>query len=164
MFTPIRFRAFVLLTCLFALSSSFICSAIDISSTGDWSLSIGASDLVSGAGSDLQGYYESGIGLISIDITGTSGASDAWRVDINKTDGTWHANLHLSAYRTGAGSGLGSISGGTSYQEIANTYLSFFNGSGDRSGITVRLRLGGVSVQVPPATYSATVTFTVIDN
>jgi hypothetical protein len=162
--TPSRFRAFFFLTCLFALSNRSRCEALTIVSSGDWSLPIGASDLVGGAGTDLPGSFESASDLISIDIAGTTGAGDNWRVDVKKTDGTWNANLHLNTYRTGAGSGPGSVSGGTSYQEITGTDASFFSGDGDRSGITVRLKLSGVSVHVPPATYGATVTITVVDN
>jgi hypothetical protein len=136
---------------------------LGIGSTGDWYLTIGSADLVSGPGSNLPSYFESASNLISIDITGAIDDNDNWRVDVKKTDGTWNIALHLNAYRTNDGSGTGSISGGTSYQEITSTDSQFFNGRGDRSDITVRLKMSGISVTLPPATYSTTVTFTVVD-
>lgn len=137
--------------------------AIDITVSGDWSRTITASDLQAGAGSDLASTYESASNQASITISGTGGNTDAWRVDVRRTDGTWHANFTLSVQRTGDGSGAGSISGGTAYQAITTTDASFFSGAGDRSGITVQFKLQGMSVQVAPATYSTTITYTVVD-
>ena len=139
-------------------------AAISISLVGVWSETVDESDLAGGAGSDLISTYESASNQVSIDITGTTGDSDAWRIDVKKTDTSWHSDLHLSLRRTSDGSGSGSITGGTSYQEATDTFTEFFSGSGDRTGINVQLKITGVSVNVPTDTYSTTVYYTVVDN
>ncbi len=135
----------------------------DITATGNWSETIDASDLIGGAGSDLTSTYESASAQTSITITNTQNNVDDWRVDVRRADTTWHGNFTLSVQRTGDGTGGGSISGGVSYQAVGTTDASFFSGAGDRTGITVQLKLDGMSVQVPINTYSTTVTFTVVD-
>lgn len=139
-----------------------VLAVISITVTGSWSETIDASDLQAGAGSDLNSTYESGSSQVSIDISGTAGGGDDWRVDVKKVDTIWHGNLTLWVKRTSAGTG-GSVSGGTFYQPVGGTDSSFFNGSDDVSGIEVQLQLTGVSVSVPPNTYTTTVTYTVVD-
>ena len=133
---------------------------ISITVTGSWSETINASDLQAGAGSDLISTYESAADAGSIDITETSGN---WAVDVKKVDTNWHSNLHLHIKRTSDGSGSGSISGGVSYQEVTDIDQSFFSGDGDRSSVNVQLKLTGISIQVAPDTYTATVYYTVYD-
>jgi len=142
----------------------FLCSraaaSISITVTGSWSETIDASDLVAGAGSDLISTCQSAADAVSIDTTETSGN---WGLDVKKVDTNWHSNLHLYVKRTSDGTGPGSISDGDSYQEITDTDLSFFSGNGDRSNVNVQLQLTGVSVQVPPDTYTTTIYYTVTD-
>jgi len=137
--------------------------AIDIVATGACSETIGASDLVGGAGTDLQGAYESSSDEVAISIINTSGNDDNWRVDVKRTDSTWHGDFKLWVKRTGDGSGGGTIAGGGAYQEVGTAYSGFFSGTGDRNDIRVQLKLSGVSVQVPPHAYSASITYTVVD-
>lgn len=139
-------------------------AAISITAAGFWADIIDETDLVGGPGSNLIDTHESAADQVSIDITGTTGDSDAWRVDVKRLDTAWHADLHLHVQRTSGGSGSGSISGGASYQEIGDTYQSFFSGNGDRTGIDLQLKMTGVSVAVPAATYSSTVYYTIVDN
>lgn len=141
------------------ICSSGICWAITIAVSGNWSETIDASDLQAGAGSDLIDTYES-TDPITIDILVTAGN---WGLDVKKIDGDWHADLHLHAKRTSDGTGSGSISGGDAYQEITGIDQGFFNGNGDRSSVNVRLKLTGVSIQVPPNVYTTTVYYTVSD-
>jgi hypothetical protein len=135
--------------------------AQDITVTGSWFLTIDASDLQAGAGSDLIDTYESASNQVTIDISSVGGNN--WRVDVKKVDTNWHSSFHLYVKRTsnGTGSGGGSISGGTSYQEVTDTDQSFFSGNRNRYGINVQLKLSGVSVQIPPDTYITTVYYTV---
>ena len=138
--------------------------ALDIFATGDWSsLSIGAGDLVAGAGSDLTGSYASGSSATVLDLTGATGFTDAWRVDVRRSDATWDDNVTLSVQRTSDGTGIGSIADGLSYQPVEALDTDFFSGTGDRSGIEIQYRLEGVSIQVAPTTYSTSVIFTVVD-
>ena len=87
-----------------------------------------------------------------------------WRVDVSKTDSNWHTDFTLSVQRTGNGTGAGSISGGTSYQEVTSTDIEFFSGDKNRKDIPVQLRLSGMSVDVAPDTYTTTVYYTVLEN
>lgn len=135
---------------------------INITVAGSWFLTINASDLLAGAGTDLIDTYESAADAVSISISETTGASDNWRVDVKKVDTDWESSFHLYVKRTSQGTG-GSVSGGTAYQEITDADQSFFNGSDDVSGIDIQLKLSGVSVQIPPDTYTTTVYYTVVD-
>lgn len=137
-------------------------AAMSITVTGAWVETIDKYDLVAGAGSDLQSAYTSVSGQVSIDISGTGGASDAWRIDVRKIDSSWNSRLHPYVMRTSAGTG-GSVSGGASYQEVTNINTSFFSGSGDVAGINVQLRMTGASVQITPASYSTVLYYTVVD-
>jgi hypothetical protein len=152
-----------LLSAILALAGT-AWAELSITATGLWSETIDEADLASDPGSDLTSTYESPTDQVSLDITGAVDDLDAWRVDVTRFDATWHANLHLDLRRTSDGSGSGSISGGSSYQEVSETYQSLFSGSGDRTSINIQLRLTGVSVQVPSATYSTTVHYTIVDN
>lgn len=134
--------------------------AIQIVVTGSWTRTIDAADLQGLAGSDLNPVYESATNQIGIDIrqTGT-----IWKVDIKKVDTSWHGNFHLFIRRTSNGSGSGSISGGTTYQEVTDADQAFFSGDDTRNFIDVQLRLEGVSVQIPQDSYSTTVYYTVTE-
>jgi len=139
------------------------CEGIDIAVSGTWTLTSGPSDLAAGAGSDLPPSSESSVDQAAITISNTAGDADNWRVDARRSDTTWNGNLVLWVKRTADGVGGGSITGGTAYQEVSTTDASFFSGSGDRNGITLQLKLSGVSIQVPPNTYSTSVVYTVVD-
>lgn len=141
-----------------------VIAQISITTTGGVSRTIDASDLVSGAGSDLISDYESAADAVSANISGTTGAEDQWRVDVRKVNTTWHGNLHLYIRRTSDGDAPSTrISGGGSYQEVTGTDQEFFNGEGDITGIEAQTKLSGVSIHIPPDTYSAVVYFTVVD-
>ena len=137
-------------------------AAVAITVTGSWVETIDKNDLISGAGSDLQGTYTSVSGQVSLDISGTSDSSDAWRIEVTKIDSSWNSSLHPYVMRTSAGTG-GSVSGGTSYQEVTAINTSFFSGSGDVTGINVKLRMTGASIQINPAAYSTVLYYTVVD-
>ena len=149
----------VLILLLLLISSSGICWAASIVVSGSWAETIDASDLQAGAGSDLIGTYESSANEVRIRIT----ASANWQVDVRKSDTTWHANFQLYVRRTSDGTGKGSVSGGTTYQEVTTTDQSFFTGDQNRNNVDVQLRLTGVSVQIPPNTYTTTVNYTITD-
>ncbi len=138
--------------------------SIDIIATGNWSsLTITSADLIAGAGSDLESDHESDASIVFISISGTTGSSDNWRVDVKKIDTNWDSSIKLYIRRTFDGSGSGSISAGTSYQEVIESYQSFFNGSGDRSNIDIQLKLSGVSIQIPPDNFTLTIYYNIVD-
>ena len=144
----------------------FICvegQAQDITVTGAWSETIDAMDLLSGAGSDIA-PIDSGTSQLTIDLAIST--SNSWNVSIIRNNTNWHSNLILSAKRTSDGTGLGTISGGTSWQEVTNSSAGFFGGVGEpgnRTGISVQLKLQS-SITVPQGNYSSTITFYFVEN
>ena len=134
---------------------------LSIKVTGNWSETIDKNDLLYGAGSDLQSTYTSASGQVLIDIRGAR-RNDAWRIDIRKLDNNWNDNLHPYVMRTSDGRG-GSVSGGTSSQEVTDINTPFFSGSGRVRGINVQLRLTGASIQISPSSYSTVLYYTVVD-
>jgi len=154
---------FILVFLLCFMFLNYPAQALDISVSGSWSWTINANDLISGAGSNLKSSYESDSNAVSINISGATSDTDKWRVDVSKIDTYWPSNFTLYIKRTSDGVGSGSISGGTSYQGITGGDQSFFSGSGTRSGITAQLKLSGMSLQIPPDTYTTTIYYTVVD-
>lgn len=146
----------------FLFTAQAVYAVISISVTGSWVEIIDKNDLSSGVGSNLQSTYTSISGQVTIDVSGTSDVSDAWRVDVKKIDSSWSNELHPSVMRTSDGTG-GSVSGGGSYQEVTNTNASFFSGSGDVTGIKVRFKMTGASVAITPASYSTNIYYTIVD-
>ena len=139
-------------------------AAIDIAVTGDWTdLFITANDLTAGPGSNLTGQYESNIDQATIDTVNTAGNSDSWRVDVKRTDTTWGSTAVLAVRRYDSGYGEGSISGGLAYQTVGTTDMSFFSGTGDRTGIRIQLKISNVSLSLSPGNYSSTISYTVVD-
>jgi hypothetical protein len=139
-------------------------AAIDISISGDWTKTIDWGDLSAGAGSDLTGIHESASDQGVISIANTTGSSDAWRVDVSRTDTNWPGDFALYVKRTSDGTGNGgTISGGYAYQEVTTSSASLFSGTGNWSGIDICLKLTGVSLSVAPNTYSTTITYTLVD-
>jgi hypothetical protein len=134
--------------------------AADLSSMGDWSETINATNLIAGAGSDLTSQYESTTGTTTLTISSVPGS---WHVKVRRSDATWHLNFTLWVKRTSDGSGSGAISGGTSYVEASSMDTEIFSGSGERSNITLQYKLTGMSKNVSPSNYSASAIFTVVE-
>lgn len=137
-------------------------AGISIAVTGSWYETVNKNDLLFGAGSDLQSTYTSVSGQVLIDISDTTGSTDAWRVDIWKIDDNWDNRLYPWVRRTSDGTG-GSVNGGGSFQEITDISTSFFSGAGNVTGINVQLRLTGASVQISPSSYTTVIYYTVVD-
>ncbi|MDH7512835.1 MAG: hypothetical protein QHH14_07815 [Clostridiales bacterium] len=141
---------------VFGVSEFF---ALSITVAGTWTLVINQSALQGPPGSDLISIHESGLNQIMVTVD-----MDAWwhsyRVDVRKVDSNWHSNLRLYIRRTGNGTGLFVPSGGLNYLEITGSNTLFFTGIGDRSNIPLRERIEGVSVDIPVATYTTTIIFT----
>ncbi len=134
--------------------------AIDITVTGSWFLTIDASDLQAGAGSDLNPTYLSATDQIGIDIENTS---TSWVVSVRGAVTKWPPGVTFYIRRTTDGTGSGSISGGTSWQQVAGANQQFFTGSLTRINVGVQCGLTGVSIQITPDTYSGTVIYTVTE-
>lgn len=137
--------------------------AIDISATGCWDETIGASDLSSGAGSDLNSTYESTMAATTLTISKCKGIDDNWRVDVKRIDSSWPDDTTLYVKRISDGDGHGSVSGGLSYIKIKKTDNPFFSGAGNRKDINLQYQLTEMSINVSPGNYSTTVIFTIVD-
>ena len=133
--------------------------AVDLSVVGSWSLTLDSSDLFAGTGTDLRTPIESSGAQAMADIYNTGGTN--WAVNVRKNDVTWPTGVALYVRRTSSGSGSGTISGGTAYQQVTAVDSILFSGSGDRSGVQIQLKLEGLSVQRAPDLYSASLTYTV---
>jgi len=153
---------------LFCAGVLFICesplfAAISIGVTGGCNLTVASLNLIGGAGTNLKGSYESESGVTAINITGTTGNDDVWKVQVRKSGTLWPSGVMLQLRRTGEGTGAGVISGGTAYVSIGASDADFFDGSGDKAGIPVQYKISGMSLAVPPGAYSATIVYTVVD-
>lgn len=128
-----------------------------------WTVTVGQADLTGGAGSDFASEYESPVNETDLDISNSAGN---WRVDVRKQDINWHADIHLYVQRTSDGTGTGTISGGSVYQEVTNIDTVFFSGTGDRTVVTLQFRVSGsyASLGIPIDTYETTITYTVTDS
>lgn len=134
---------------------------------GNYAEVIDESDLTGGAGSNLTATYTSASTITRMDVTGTASALDAWRVDVRRIDTSWHASLTLRVRRSSDGADCAlptsAPTGGVAYQNVETTDTALFSGSGDRCGINVQYQVTGLSVAIPPAAYSTTVMYTVVD-
>ena len=151
----------VLLLAAALIPAEGVWAAVSISVTGSWFETIDETDLVGGAGSDLRSTYESAADQVSIDLLGAG--QKGWRVDVRKVDTDWNADLDLYVHRTSDGSGKGQITGGTSYQQVTDTYQEFFSGDNNRRNVHVQLMLDGVSANLPCGNYLTTVYYTVVE-
>ena len=117
----------------------------------------------------MNSTYESDVDQVQVKVTNRNYKKNEdwyWKVEISKSDGTWHSNFHLDVKRTSDGtSDGGSISGLTAYEEIVNGDPTppTFSGVRHHSDIDMQYRLRGVSLQIPADTYDTTVTYTLTE-
>lgn len=159
MTATIRSLRWLLLGCvLVAGGSRAVAQLGDITATGGWTRTISASDLTGGAGSNLTSQYDSATNATTININ----VSVLVGVTVRRVGVNWHDDLQLQVRRSSNGSGLGSISGGTSFQALGLVDQQLFSVLLLRSNVTAQYRLTGMSVSVPPGSYSSTVIYTLI--
>lgn len=90
-----------------------------------------------------------------------------WSVHVHQSvTSNWDPSLKLSVQRTGSGTGVAILSGGTSYIQLSGTSQPFFSGlltlfSGNRDNIPIQYQISGLSVALPVKTYTTTVTYTI---
>ena len=134
---------------------------VKISAAGGWNLTIDASDLTSGPGSELADKEsDPGATFLTVSIKGVTWKVEAWRVEVRRADSVWDGNLTLYVRRTSDGNGSGIVSGGSSYIPVGSANTSFFSGTEDRSNIGVQYRLKP-SLKAPPGSYGTTVIYTI---
>ena len=134
--------------------------AQNITVTGDWYLSIDATDLMGGSGSDLEKTYKCANDQIILEI---SQSNMNWGVYVSAFHSNWPQDVQVGLLRTSNGKGPGWISGGTSWLTLTSFDQQFFIGYKQRRNINVKCRIRGMSVNVPAYTYSTTIIYTVTD-
>jgi len=155
-------RFFILVLDLAALAwLSYAAPTIAIIPKATVAYTIGTSDLIAGAGSDLNSSYPSSSSAIQITITNTG--NKAWTINVHKNDTSWDSRLHLKIMRTSSGSGPGSVIGGMGYIQLTDNDQPFFAGSGDNANIPVQVLLDNVSVQIPASSGRTSIVFTIVD-
>jgi hypothetical protein len=146
---------------LFLLASVRL-SAATIVATGSWSMSLGTSDLLGGAGTNLPSTVTSTSSIITVDVTNAPlvGVYHVYA----RVSGTVPAGVTIWMQRTSDGSSflnLGAITGGSAYQSLGGTDTEIFAGALDRYTIALQLKVTGVSVGITPATYQPNIILTV---
>lgn len=149
----------LLLLFLFPLS---LASALTLTVSGGFGFVVDHTDIPAGAGGEPEPTHASSDNAVILDVGESGGASDAWEIQVRLEDTLWHGGLALKVLRTG--SGTGPVTGGDILPlELTATDQPFFEGTGDNSGIEVKLILDNVSVLIPADTYSGVVHFTLVD-
>jgi hypothetical protein len=151
----------ILILSIITGSASDLQALVYISVAGSWQETIDSTDLIPGPVILLPSTYTSPGDAVRIDITTTK--NEKWLVYVSKSDSIWDPRMHLFLRRTSNGTGVGKISGGTSFQEISSLNQSFFSGSKGLINIAVQFQLTGISLQIPPAGYGTKVTYTITE-
>ncbi|MEA3500749.1 MAG: hypothetical protein U9R41_07025 [Candidatus Marinimicrobia bacterium] len=155
-----------------SISNQSILNSVNLTIWPNWGNIdiIGNWDIINISENDIinSNEVESADNFVYLDVSGFScnwWFCDNWRIDVKKTDINWNENLVLSLKRVNDGhaDNNGEINGGTNYQIITNSNQLFCEGEGDRKRIYLQNKLGGLSYQIPPDTYSTTIQFTIID-
>lgn len=149
------------------IAVSVICYAtpshsLDVTVTGTYTESIDATDLISGAGSNLTASYESAADQVIMDISNSLGGGDSWRIDVSKSDISWSASITLYVKRTSDGVG-GSVSGGTTYMEITDVDQQLCTGTDDVTGIDLQYKVDDISISIDPGNYDTSIVYTIVD-
>ncbi len=132
--------------------------AASVSVMGNWFETIGPTDLVAGAGTDLRSPIESGPYQVCITVSNTDGAP--WTITVQRAGADLPADVTLAVRRTGSGS-CSSLTGGLDYQTLGDQGQAFVSGLGDCNEIGIQMRLEGVSILQPPGFNGTTVLYTV---
>jgi len=152
------------LFCVFITAGLPAVFAAGVTVTGGYGFVIDETDLAGGAGSNFNPAHSSPVDAVLITVYDMLSDSDAWQIMVRKENTLWQGGLGLSLLRTAAGTGTGTINGGTVLPLVLTaTDQIFFEGSGNRSAIPIQLRLDGVSVLIPVDAYAATLIFTIVD-
>jgi len=90
----------------------------------------------------------------------------AWSITAHlSTTSNWDSSLKLSVQRTGNGTGIAILTGGTTYIQLTSTPQAFFSGllnlTANRDNIPIQYKIEGLSVMLPVKTYTTTVTYTI---
>lgn len=131
--------------------------AVGVNLIGNWFEMIGTDDLVMGAGTDFRPSIETAVAGATLDITNTQGAP--WTLWVRRDASTLPAAVSIAVHRSSAGTGNGNISGGADYLVVRDYEQILFQGVGDRSGISLQLRLAGISISQGTGVHGGTLIY-----
>ncbi|MBN1410942.1 MAG: hypothetical protein JW969_08855 [Spirochaetales bacterium] len=157
-----KLKIIILITILFPLCITSGANVnIKLGNNATWTVTI---DSVTSPGMDVTNEYYSGDTAYYFTTINTNKTN--WRIDMDRTTGSWNGSIRLSVIRLTDGTGAGSVTGGdTTYVLIDGTTREFFHGDQDRADVYFRYRIDQVTASVLNyTTYSTTITFTGVDN
>lgn len=148
------------ITCLFITGASAQ-SVTVINGTNVWSIPT-LSSTITKAGKDYEHIETSSTAQTLLRVNSLL----VWTVSAHmSTTSNWDSALKLFVQRTGNGTGLAILSGGTTYMQLTSSPQQFFSGAlnlgGNRDNIPIQYKIEGLSVTLPVKTYTATITYTI---
>lgn len=162
------------------LISSFKVWSQTITATGSWTPVV---SVITEAGNNyastaIQSAANQTLVSVSVPSVVLGLFANHYTVNVKRTDSgpNWNtAGLDLWVRRTGDGTGGGlsifgssNIFGGEAFQQITVGDQYFFEGNNFgtslRAGVPLQYQITGISVQVPVANYTTTITYTLVDD
>jgi hypothetical protein len=133
-----------------------------LTEAGTWNVgTFRKAQLTTGAGSNFVTTQTTAANKVRLTIKNTT--MTGWNLTVRRADSLWAPSLHLMVRRTGAGTGLGTVTAGLAYQEITATDAVFFSGTGNKATIPLQFQLTGVSVVVGLGSFATTIVYTITE-
>lgn len=152
-----------IITFCIACLSAFAASAqtISINSGNTWSVPT-LSSTITKAGKNYEHIETSSASQTLFKVN----ALLAWSISAHlSSTSNWDSSLKLYVQRTGSGTGIAIVTGGTTYMQLTTTPQLFFSGLlnvlAHRDNIPVQYKIEGLSVMLPVKTYTTTITYTI---
>lgn len=150
-FSAIKISCFILFfQLLFPCPKGLQAGPLPIKAVGGWTETIDGSDLTIPwtAGCGLNNTCESSTTAARLNIK----YSGWWRVDIKRSDNTWHNDFTLKAKKSG-----------DSYIEVTTVDTELLCGQGNQDTVYIQYELSGMSLSIPPCTYNTTIIYTIVE-
>lgn len=131
--------------------------AIDLTAVGGWTGLI--------VDPYRQSGYESNPDATVLNVINTAGSKN-WRVSVRASyDANWPTDvtLYIRPSAEGRGTSESSPVGVGVYVAVTTSDNIFLESKSDTTGIPIQYKLSGLSLSVPPGSYSTSVSFTVVE-
>ncbi|SEJ05412.1 hypothetical protein SAMN05216327_105498 [Dyadobacter sp. SG02] len=153
---------YIIAFCITCLGSFAACAqTVTINSGTTWSIP-SLSSTITKAGKNYEHIETSSASQTLLKVNALIG----WTLTAHlSTTSNWDSSLKLYVQRTGNGTGIAILSGGTTYMQLTTTPQVFFTGLlnllAHRDNIPIQYKIEGLSVMLPVKTYTATITYTI---
>lgn len=129
---------------------------------GSMSYYVDISHLTGEAGSNLKTRYTTDSNAVEIKVQSTK---NDWMISVQLVTGYWHPDISVGIRRTSDGWGdINSwVYGGMEWLTLDQTSKTFFLGSQRRAGLYIQGEIDGMSLNVPPDSYSCAVVYTIVE-